>query len=643
MFDFIRKGVGSMIAGVLLALLIASFALWGIGDPLGTIAGGDVAEVGSEKISPNNLIRTFDRDFTQAQQTYGESFTKELAIQVGFGSQVMAQLVQRKAFDVEAHQLGLRVSDQELRDLIFSISSFQGVDGKFSRDFFNQIAYSQGYSVKELENVFRADIIRGNLIEGLRANINIPEVSIELLNKYNSEQRTAEILTIPASAMLNIGDMSDQDISQYYDQHPDRYMAPEYRDISYVEVSDNDFDDMISISDEEAIESYEARIDEFTKQEDRSFVQILLDDLDSANQAYTELENGKTFDEVILEKTGETAEDNQFEAQTQTDFAEIYGQEAADQVFSLDVNAYSKPIESAFGAYIFKVLNIDQGSSKSFETVKDDIINHLTADKKLNLLYEKTEKIEDELAAGSLINEIADAVSLQLKQVKNVSQTGLTPDGTASDQLPLIVDFLDHSFENTIDSELELYEGISNKFYMLSVDNIIESKLRPLDEVKDQVSVDVAQSRREDLASALATKITSEYDAQSTAEKSLSDYLEMGSNLVVNEVTVGRDNIENNVSSNIHRSIFNQKIGAIEMIPAADNDGFVLVRVKDRIFSNVTSDDESKKTLEAMNSSYQSDILNVYMQHLVKSLPVVVNENMVKQSLDFIVNPADQL
>ena len=34
MLDFFRKGTSSLFAGVLLALLIASFALWGIGDPL---------------------------------------------------------------------------------------------------------------------------------------------------------------------------------------------------------------------------------------------------------------------------------------------------------------------------------------------------------------------------------------------------------------------------------------------------------------------------------------------------------------------------------------------------------------------------------------------------------------------------------
>ena len=43
--------MGSIFAGGLLAMLIASFVLWGVGDPLSTLGSDDIAEVGDEKIT----------------------------------------------------------------------------------------------------------------------------------------------------------------------------------------------------------------------------------------------------------------------------------------------------------------------------------------------------------------------------------------------------------------------------------------------------------------------------------------------------------------------------------------------------------------------------------------------------------------
>ena len=114
------------------------------------IAGNDVAEVGDEKITVNEFAVAFDRDFRQSQQRFGETFTKDLAVQFGFGTQVISQLADRRAYDVEAKNLGLRVSDEELREYILNIPSFQSGDGTFNRSFFDQIAIGQGYSPESI-------------------------------------------------------------------------------------------------------------------------------------------------------------------------------------------------------------------------------------------------------------------------------------------------------------------------------------------------------------------------------------------------------------------------------------------------------------------------------------------------------------
>ena len=69
---------------------------------------------------------------------------------------------------------------------------------------------------------------------------------------------------------------------------------------------------------------------DYTEEEKRGFIQMLLDDRETADTAITEIANGKTFEEVLSDKTGDTAEDSTFDPQPRTEFAEIYGEEAAD-------------------------------------------------------------------------------------------------------------------------------------------------------------------------------------------------------------------------------------------------------------------------------------------------------------------------
>lgn len=641
MFDFFRKGMGSMLAGGLLAILIASFALWGIGDPLATLGSGEIAEVGDEKVTSNELSRSFENEFRTLQQQAGDSITRELAIQIGVGAQAVSNLVQRKAYDVEAANIGLRTSDDELRDYIYSIPVFQDETGTFNRSYFDTFTRSQGYSIREFEDILRTELARGKLLDSLISNVEAPEIIASTLTKFASEQRTAEILSIPASAMTGIGEVNDDLLKTYYDENSINYMAPEYRDISYFEFSANDVADTLSISDEDALATYEVRLAEFTKEEERGFIQMLLDDQETADLAYADLESGKSFDDVIVEKTGDTAEDSTFDSQPRNEFAELYGEDAAASLYNADLNGYTAPIETGFGVYIFKITSITAGSSESFESVKETILADLKMDQAIDMLFDMQNKVDDELAAGSSIDGIANVVGVPLKTVSNVSTEGLKPDGNASTELPLIVDFLDVSFQNEIGSELELYEGISNKFFMINVDNIVPAALREFEEVRQQVNADWAQTRRETVASEFANRVVEEYEAAENADKALADYQGQVNNLTVNEVTVGRGNENNDVSSEIHTSIFSQDVGSIEMINAANSDGYVLIRVKGREFPENVEEAALDDTKNQIKSSYQNDLLGAFVMHLYEALPVEINNDNVKATLDFIATPAE--
>lgn len=643
MLDFFRKGMGSLLAGILLTFLIFSFALWGIGDPLSTLTSNNVVEVGDDTITVNEFAQSFEMEFRQSQARFGETFTKELAVQFGFGNQVISQMADRKAFDVEARNLGLRVTDDELRDYIMSIPTFQDETGAFNRSYFEQIAAGQGYGVQQFEELMRADLVRGQFVEAIMNNIETPDISADTLTKYTTEKRVAEVLTIPASNMTAIGEATDEILTAFYDDNNPLYMAPEYRDLSYFEISANDIAATIEIDDTVAREMYESRIMSYTQEEERGFVQMLLDDMDAAEAAIAELEGGKAFEQVLSDRTGDSAEDSKFEPQTRDEFVSLYGEDAANELYSLAANGYTQPIETGFGVYIFKLGDVNAGSISTFEEVKEGLVKTLQMEQAIDRLFDIRNTIDDELAAGAPLDDIAAVINVPVKKVMNVSIEGIMPDGNASNDLPLIIDFLDVAFTLNIGDELELREGISNKFYMVDVENIMDATLKPYDEVKDQIAEDWAANRRIELATELADKITEEFSAEGSAALALSEYQDIqSSDFSVNEVTVDRANADNSVATDIHGSIFSQEVGGIQKIAAADGDGFVLIRVKERILSAEVDEEAITGTKDQIKTAMQNDMMGAFTNHLYDALPVSINTNNIQATLDLLVTPTDQ-
>ena len=631
--------MGSIFAGGLLAMLIASFVLWGVGDPLSTLGSDDIAEVGDEKITPFDLERAFESEYLRIQRQAGDSLTRELAIQVGIGSQAIAKLVELKAYDVETSNLGLRTSDEDLRDYIYNIQTFQDETGQFNRSYFDQYTRSQGYTTKDFEALLREEMARASLIESLIGNVISSDIATTTLTKYASEERTSEILAIPASLMTGIGEVNDEILKTYFEENKLNYMSPEYRDISYFEVSAATVASTISIGNEEVIANYESRISEFTREEERSFVQMFFDDLEMANKAYTDLENGKSFSEVIVDRTGDTQDEATFDPMPKNEITDNYGEEITTLIYNASLNGYTEPINTDFGVYIFKIISIKPGSSQTVEDVREIIVNDLKMERAIDTLFDIRNLIDDELAAGSPINIVAEAAGVPLKTVSNFNIEGMTPDGSASTELPLIVDFIDYSFRNNIGEELELYEGVSNKFYMLSVDNIIVSNLQDFVDVRDTVDEDWSQFRRETLASELASRISSEYETAENIDKTLAEYEGLLSQLTVNEVIVSRAN-DNVVSSEIHSSIFSQDVGSIKVIPASNGDGSVIIRVKDRTFGINVDESVLIDTKAQIQRSYQNDLMQSYITHLYETLPVIVKEGNVQATLNAIAAPA---
>jgi len=162
--------------------------------------------------------------------------------------------------------------------------------------------------------------------------------------------------------------------------------------------------DKIKINDEEVLEYYEQNKESFTEKEQVYLYNILLETEEEAQNVLEELKAGGDFSEIAKEKsTGPSAaQGGDLGYLTKgTIIPEI-----EEVVFALEVEELSEIINTDFGFHILKITEKKPETVKSFEEVKEDIIQTLLPNKQKeafdNLLEELKSKSEIEINEEAL-------------------------------------------------------------------------------------------------------------------------------------------------------------------------------------------------------------------------------------------------
>src|SRR5438270_6923991 len=120
-----------------LALVCLAFVIFYIPDFLrgsGADAAGDtVARVEGHDITAGEFRRTYQARVQAYRQAYGAQMNDQLLKQLGIEQQILQEMVDERAALAEADRLGIQVSDEEVRQRIFTMPAFQD-NGAFIGD-----------------------------------------------------------------------------------------------------------------------------------------------------------------------------------------------------------------------------------------------------------------------------------------------------------------------------------------------------------------------------------------------------------------------------------------------------------------------------------------------------------------------------
>lgn len=613
MLSSLHKTAASSFMKAFLVLIVASFAFWGIGDVFRSGSADGVIKVGSGYVSAQEFSDDWIREVANYRSILGESYKPELMQLMGVHNKVLEGLIQRRLVQEEAKSLGLVVPDAYLAEKIRNDQAFFGDDGTFDRATFNRVLTSNNLTEKRYLSLIGKDLLAATILQGALSGVTVTDAAAELAYRFESETRTADILIFPASLVKDIPAPTDEQLQAYYDEHADRFIAPELRSFSLIALDAEVLAKSINFSDEDLLVEYQKRIDHYQEPEKREVKQLLFDSEENARKAHEAIVSGSTL-EKAGKKFGAINPDTLLGDVTASGVIP----EAEKTVFGLKKDEYSDPIESSFGWHIFQVLNIQPKHTKPLKDVKDALIAELRAERLGNELYDLSSTLQDDLAGGVSITDAAKRVNATVQQFGPLDAEGKDANGKAVSLPEQYGELLSTAFTLSEGETSTILETKDGSYYAVTLSELRPSEQRPLEDVKATVTEEWKTAEKLRLLKAKTTEATEALktgDAKQVAKAS-------GAELIADK-TLKRGNVDlgdgRTVPNVFISTLFTLKPGEITPAYQIGAEEFAIAKLERVIPADITTT-EAKAGIENARQNlrvvYADEIYAAYMSYL---------------------------
>src|SRR6202166_1036397 len=229
--------LGKTIMSWAMGVLILRFGVWGIAGLFRGFGQSTLATVGHTEISTNEFRQLYTEKLQQIGRQFGRPLTMDQARAFGIDRQVLQQTIAEAALDEEARRLGLGQSEAETMRTILADPNFKSVGGAFDPARFQAVIRQLGFTQQRYIADQRRISLRRQIAGSLSAGLEPPKTMIEVLSRFQNEQRGIEYVKLGAAQAGTIDQPSPEALARYFDEHKTQFSAPEYRKISFVMVT----------------------------------------------------------------------------------------------------------------------------------------------------------------------------------------------------------------------------------------------------------------------------------------------------------------------------------------------------------------------------------------------------------------------
>jgi len=482
--------------GVVMTLLAASFAIWGINDIFRGFGRSTLAKIGNTEIPIEQFRQTYNDRLQAMQQQAGRPITPEMAQAFGLPRQVLSEMVAQAGLDERARQMRLGISDAEIARLITTNPTFQDEHGKFDRARFEMALRNANFNEQRFVAEQRNFTLRRQIVDSVSGNMPLPKSWLDVYNQFLNQERSIQYVALGPAQAGDIPQPTDEELSKYFDARKIMFRAPEYRKVVTVSAMPDELAKKVEVSDDQVKHIFDEFHNRYITPERRHVEQMVFPNMAEAQAASDRIKGGLTFAALAAER-GLKEQDLDLGTVAKST---IIDPAVADAAFSLKDGEVSAPVQGRFGPVIVTVSKILPGETKSLADVAPQIRNEIAAVQVKKLVQDLHDKVEDARAGGATLEEAAQKLQLPIVTYDAVDQSGRDPQGKPIANLPRPV--VNAVFATDVGVDNDPIEA-GGGYIWYDVTAITTARERKLDEVKAQVET---QWRNDEIATRLKAK-----------------------------------------------------------------------------------------------------------------------------------------
>ena len=493
MLAMIRDKATGWIAGVIVGLLVISFAFWGVSFYSGQAGEINVAKVNDADIPYRSFQRSFAQLRKQMQSVLGDSLSLEEESLIK--NQTVEKLIESELINQLVIDTKLNITSDKLIESIKNIEFFRGEEG-FDRAKYERSINSIGMPPTIFEAQLRMDLLSEQLQAGFSETTFVLKPELDNILRLESQSRDITFTILGLPSFIEDGEISESDIQAYYQANPVLFRSDPQTKIEYLELSVKELAKNIE-SDEEILRNfYNDNKADYDIVEQRSVSKLFVNTGEKApdeiiakaktiiTSALEQVNNGDDFEEIV-ERAPE-------EKEVILEFSEhsfmskgIMDKELDEFLFNSEEGATSEIIETKNGFNIIKVVEIRGGPENKFEKYAKEVEeDYKTKQAELQFF-----ELSDQLATKAYENSDNLEIAAEAIDKEIIETDYFTRDNDLEGLLskPAII-------QKSFDAELinsgnnsDVIEISDNHIIVLRVLDYKEAYTRPLEEVSTEV------------------------------------------------------------------------------------------------------------------------------------------------------------
>lgn len=506
MLDKLREGAQGKVAKVILGLIILSFALAGVGSYLNGPARTAPATVNGTEISAAALENAYRNERARMESQMGEAFS-QLAANPDYMKQfrrgVLDRLIDQALLDSKARELGLRISDEQIKQAIVAMPEF-AENGKFNNDRYLQLIRRAGMTPEMFRDSLRQDMVRQQLMSALLGTEFSLKGEAEQLDKLYNQTRDLRLVRLAAANYMADVQVSDNELEQYYKTNGARFMNDEQVKVDYLLLDAANLAKDIKVTEQDAQDYYDQHQDLFQRAERRHVAHILIpfgkDEKAAEQKAEAVLAKAKAGDDFAALAKADSSDTFSAKKGGELDWFEKGVMDPAFEKAAFALNNagdLSGVVKSPFGFHIIKLLGVEAAKTKPFADVKEETITRLQADKAKEKFFAEQQKMADNSFENpDSLDLTADAMGMKVQSSDFFTQA--TAPAPLNDPKVLSVAFSEQLRDDNTNSDvIELADG---KALVLHITGHKPKAVKPLAEVKEQVIAAIKHDKASEVA-----------------------------------------------------------------------------------------------------------------------------------------------